>query len=144
VGIDEKGFLETVARMNGFATTGRDLDFGKGGTEVGRFNGDPANMPNPCLGRIVTPPFCALEIHAADAASSAGLASDHDGRVLSVDGAPIPGLYACGNDAASVMKGSYPGPGTTLGPAIVFGYRIGRHAAHGGERRPRHDPAGAA
>jgi hypothetical protein len=30
---------------------------------------------------------------------------------------------------ASIMKGTYPGPGTTLGPAIVFGYRAAMHAA---------------
>lgn len=131
VGIDENGLLTSVKRMNDSAATGLDPDFGKGETEVGRFNGDPAQTPNPCLGRISTPPFCALEIHAADAASSAGLATDRDGKVLSADGTPIPGLYACGNDAASVMQGSYPGPGATLGPALVFGYRIGRHAVRG-------------
>jgi succinate dehydrogenase/fumarate reductase flavoprotein subunit len=129
IGVDEAGLLATAARMNDFAKTGRDLDFGKGQTEVGRFNGDPAHAPNPCLGPLATPPFCAVEIHAGDAASSAGLATDRDGRVLGTDGAPIPGLYACGNDAASIMQGSYPGPGTTLGPAIVFGYRTGRRAA---------------
>jgi hypothetical protein len=30
---------------------------------------------------------------------------------------------------ASVMGGSYPGPGTTHGPAIGFAYRAARHAA---------------
>ena len=54
-----------------------------------------------------------------------------DGKVLDAGGAPIPGLFACGNDAASIMQGSYPGPGATLGPAIVFGYRVGRSAAAG-------------
>jgi len=29
---------------------------------------------------------------------------------------------------ASVMAGSYPGPGTTLGPAVVFAYRAVMHA----------------
>ncbi len=29
---------------------------------------------------------------------------------------------------ASVMGGHYPGPGTTLGPALVFGYRAAKHA----------------
>lgn len=129
VGVETQAFLATVARVNGFAATGRDLDFGRGETEVGRFNGDATHAPNPCLGPIVTPPFCALEIHAADAASSAGLATDRDGRVQDSAGASIPGLYACGNDAASIMQGSYPGPGTTLGPAVVFGYRIGRAVA---------------
>jgi hypothetical protein len=50
------------------------------------------------------------------------------GSVLGNDGKAIPGLYACGNDMASVMAGSYPGPGTTLGPAIVFAYRAAMHA----------------
>ena len=43
-------------------------------------------------------------------------------------GNPIQGLYACGNDMASVMAGAYPGPGTTLGPAMVFAYRAAMHA----------------
>ncbi|HSW19062.1 MAG TPA: FAD-dependent oxidoreductase [Ramlibacter sp.] len=129
VGIEEAGLLATVSRSNGFAETGLDLDFAKGETELDRFNGDSTHGPNPCLGPLLRPPFCALEIRAADAASSAGLATDSDGQVLGDDGAPLAGLYACGNDAASVMRGAYPGPGTTLGPAMVFGWRIGRHAA---------------
>jgi hypothetical protein len=27
------------------------------------------------------------------------------------------------------MEGAYPGPGTTLGPALVFAYRAVRHMA---------------
>ena len=57
-----------------------------------------------------------------------GLPTDADARVLDKDGTAIPGLYACGNDMASVMGGSYPGPGTTLGPAMVFAYRAAMHA----------------
>ena len=41
----------------------------------------------------------------------------------------IPGLYACGNDMNSIMAGSYPGAGITLGPALTFGYIVGRAAA---------------
>ena len=46
--------------------------------------------------------------------------------------APIPGLYACGNDMASIMNGAYPGPGITLGPALTFGYLAGRRMARSG------------
>ena len=74
------------------------------------FDGRPLGLPN------------------ADIAVSTGLATDADARVIGNDGKPIPGLYACGNDMASVMAGSYPGPGTTLGPAIVFAYRAAMHA----------------
>jgi 3-oxosteroid 1-dehydrogenase len=42
--------------------------------------------------------------------------------VLAQDGSVIPGLYAAGNVSAAVMGHTYPGPGGTIGPAIVFGY----------------------
>jgi succinate dehydrogenase/fumarate reductase flavoprotein subunit len=48
--------------------------------------------------------------------------------VLDNQGRPIQGLYACGNDMSSVMRGHYPGPGITLGPGLVFGYRAALHA----------------
>lgn len=128
VGVDAVQLRLTVARHNGFAKTGVDVDFGKGEIELNRFNGDAAHKPNPCIGRIATPPFYALAVYPADIAVSTGLATDADARVLATDGKVIPGLYACGNDMASVMGGSYPGPGTTLGPAIVFAYRAAIHA----------------
>jgi len=41
----------------------------------------------------------------------------------------IPGLHAVGNDMASMMGGTYPGAGITIGPAMTFGYIAGRHLA---------------
>ena len=58
-----------------------------------------------------------------------GLTAAVTARVLDREGAPIPGLYAAGNDLASVMGGNYPGGGITLGPAMTFGYIAGRHMA---------------
>ena len=74
-------------------------------------------------------PFFAVAVVPADLACSAGLRGDANARVLGNDGEPIEGLYACGNDLASIFKGTYPGPGTTLGPAITFGYQAAMHAA---------------
>lgn len=128
IAVDPAQLRSTVARHNGFAETGVDVDFGKGETELNRFNGDARHKPNPCIGPIAAPPFYALGVWPADIAVSTGLSTDADARVLDTDGEPIPGLYACGNDMASVMAGSYPGPGTTLGPAIVFAYRAAMHA----------------
>ena len=128
IDVDAVQLRDTVARYNGFAETGVDVDFGKGETELNRFNGDAAHKPNPCIGPVITPPFYALAVWPADIAVSTGLATDADARVLGNDGKPITGLYACGNDMASVMAGSYPGPGTTLGPAVVFAYRAVMHA----------------
>jgi succinate dehydrogenase/fumarate reductase flavoprotein subunit len=128
IGVDAQGLQESIARNNEFARTGVDADFGKGSTEVSRFNGDPGHRPNPCLGPIAQAPFCAMALWPADAAADAGLRSDEDGRVLDAGGRAIEGLYAVGNDMASAMRGAYPGPGTTIGPAMVFGYRAAMHA----------------
>ena len=45
------------------------------------------------------------------------------------DREPVKGLYAVGNDAASIMGGNYPGAGITLGPALTFGYVAGLQVA---------------
>ena len=128
IGVDRAQLRDTITRHNEFAATGVDVDFGKGETELNRFNGDSGHTPNPCIGLLSRPPFYALAVWPADIAVSTGLATDADACVLGDDGKIIPGLYACGNDMASVMAGSYPGPGTTLGPAIVFAYRAAMHA----------------
>jgi predicted oxidoreductase len=64
-----------------------------------------------------------MAVYPSTLGSSVGLKTDADARVLSMRNAPIPGLYACGNDMASIMRGHYPGPGITLGPGMVFAYR---------------------
>jgi len=121
--VDSAGLRDSVARNNRYAESGTDDEFGKGSTDFDRHNGDPAYKPNPCLGPIAEPPFYAMAVYPSTLGSSVGLRTDSDGRVLSASGAPIPGLYACGNDMASIMRGHYPGPGITLGPGMVFAYR---------------------
>jgi succinate dehydrogenase/fumarate reductase flavoprotein subunit len=121
--VDAAGLRDSVERHNRFAETGEDQDFGKGSTEFDRHNGDPRQRPNPCLGRIATPPFYAMAVYPSTLGSSIGLKADADGCVLAATGEPIPGLFACGADMASIMRGHYPGPGITIGPALVFAYR---------------------
>ncbi len=121
--IDPDNLHETVDRMNGFAQTGRDLDFDRGSTVYQNHNGDvSAGGANPNLGPIATAPFYALRLYPSDIGTSAGLVTDDVARVLDSGNRPIAGLYACGNDMQSVMGGTYPGPGITLGPAIAFAY----------------------
>jgi 3-oxosteroid 1-dehydrogenase len=129
IGIDSAALQQTVDNYNRFAESGVDEAFGRGSTDLNRFNGDPNHGPNPCLGPVGPGPFYALAVWPADLANSAGLRTDGDARVLDADGSPIPGLYACGNDAASIFRGAYPGPGATIGPAIVFAWRAALHAA---------------
>ena len=67
----------------------------------------------------------------ADKTAAVLLDSQYILALLDANGAPIPGLYAAGNDMASIMGGNYPGAGITLGPALTFGYIAGRHIASG-------------
>lgn len=139
IGVPPEALAGAVTRHNRYAETGRDEEFAKGEDAYQRNLGDPAHGPNPCIGRIAQPPFYALAIHPGDIGASAGLACDAEARVLDADGAPIEGLYACGNDMESIMAGRYPGPGITLGPAMSFAYIAARHA-HRALRG--HGPAG--
>jgi len=129
IGVDATALGETLAAYNRDAITGTDEAFGRGSSDLNRFNGDPANQPNPCMRPISAGPLYAVAVWPADLASSSGLRIDTDARVLRSDGEVLPGLYACGNDATSIFEGTYPGPGTTLGPALVFGWRAAMHAA---------------
>ncbi|WP_426609026.1 FAD-dependent oxidoreductase [Bradyrhizobium sp. McL0616] len=130
LGVDDDALSRTIESYNAFARSGIDAEFGRGTTELNPFNGDPANKPNPCLRPIVPGPCYAVTVWPSDLASSAGLRTDSNGRVLQSGGErPIRGLYAIGNDAASIFHGTYPGPGTMIGPAIVFAWRAAMDAA---------------
>ena len=129
IGVDAAALEQTIATYNRDAVRGTDEAFGRGGSELNRFNGDPDNRPNPCMRSLSPGPLYAVAVWPADLASSSGLTIDIHARVLRPDGEPITGLYACGNDATSIFEGTYPGPGTTLGPALVFGWRAAMHAA---------------
>lgn len=144
LGIDAQGLRDTVLRFNAMAERGEDLDFGRGTSEVCRFNGDPTHAPNPCLGPLRRPPFHAVTVWPAEIATSSGIAANEHAQALDEENRPIPGLYVCGNDMASVMQGTYPGPGTTLGPGITFGYRAARHAARARMDHARMEDPGSA
>ena len=130
--VPEEIFSATVASHNAFAERGVDEDFCKGASRHNRVLGDSANGPNPCLAPIDRAPFYAVAVHSGDLGTARGLVTDSRARVLGPSGMPVPGLYAVGNDMHSIMGGMYPGPGITLGPALVFAYLaasdIARHA----------------
>ncbi|HOA23889.1 MAG TPA: FAD-dependent oxidoreductase [Aggregatilineales bacterium] len=130
-GIDPQGLVETVERFNRFARQGVDEDFGRGNSAYDRYYGDPTVKPNPCLAPIEQPPFYAVKMVPGDLGTKGGLVIDEYARVLREDGTPIEGLYAAGNSSASVMGNTYPGPGSTIGPAMTFGYIAAKHLADG-------------
>jgi 3-oxosteroid 1-dehydrogenase len=130
--IDASGLEATVAKMNEYARTGKDLDFGRGDTIFDRYYGDTHVTPNPNLGPIDTPPFYGMRIYPGELGTKGGLLVDAKARVLKEGGEVIPGLYATGNCSASVMGHTYPGPGSTLGPTTTFGYVAARDAIGAG------------
>jgi len=128
-GIDADGLRATVERFNRFAASGVDEEFGRGASIYDNYYGDPTVKPNPNLGPIDRPPFWATRIYPGDLGTKGGLLTDEHGRVLREDGSAIDGLYASGNSTASVMGRTYPGPGGTIGPGMVFGYLAALHMA---------------
>lgn len=126
MGIDPDGLQRTVAQMNEYARTGKDEDFQRGDATYDRYYGDPAVKPNPCLAPIDEAPFYAMQIDAGDFGTQGGLATNINAQVIGADENPIDGLYAIGNCSAAVLP-TYPGPGSTLGPAMTFGYLAARH-----------------
>ncbi|MEV4112699.1 FAD-dependent oxidoreductase [Nonomuraea sp. NPDC049695] len=136
MGVEPARFRAAVERFNGFARTGVDEDFGRGRTVYDNYYGDPRVKPNPNLGPLEKGPFRAVRVYPGDLGTKGGLLTDEHARVLREDGTVIPGLYAAGNTTASVMGRTYPGPGSTIGPAVVFGYRAARHAAAGQASMP--------
>lgn len=127
LGFDKSTFRATIERFNGFARSGRDQDFGRGDSAYDRYYGDPTVRPNPCLGTIEKGPFTALKVVPGDLGTKGGVLTDESARALREDGSVIEGLYATGNNSASVMGRTYPGPGATIGPAAVFGLIAARH-----------------
>jgi len=129
-GISPGGLAATVANHNMHARQGHDPEFGRGETAYDRMQGDATHGgPNPCVAPIEHSPFYAVRVVPGSLGTFAGLACDEHARVLDAQGAPIAGLYAAGNDMASVMHGHYPSGGITLGPAMTFGYILAHHAA---------------
>ncbi|MFO1107246.1 MAG: FAD-dependent oxidoreductase [Amaricoccus sp.] len=133
IGADGAELERTVARFNEAARRGEDPEFHKGSTSYNRSLGDPNVKPNPCVAPIERGPFYAVRLYVGDLGTFAGLKTDENAQVLAENGAPLGGLYAVGNDAASIMGGNYPGGGITLGPALTFGYVAARHMSGANE-----------
>ncbi|WP_341317037.1 FAD-dependent oxidoreductase [Paraburkholderia sp. IMGN_8] len=128
-GLDGAALEATVRRYNVDAVRGEDPEFGRGTTSFNRYLADHDHHPNPCVAPIGDGPYYALKVVMGDLGTFDGITTKVTGEVLNDAGAEISGLYAVGNDRASVMGGNYPGAGITLGPIMTFGYITGRHIA---------------
>jgi succinate dehydrogenase/fumarate reductase flavoprotein subunit len=129
LGVDAEALTATVSRWNANVAKGSDPDFHRGESAHDLWWGDPYRKGSieATLGPLDTPPYYALELKSGSLGTKGGPRTDADARVLDLDGRPVPGLYAAGNVMASPLGMTYGGAGGTLAPAMVFGYRAGRH-----------------
>jgi 3-oxosteroid 1-dehydrogenase len=125
-GIDVSGLQKTLADLNRYAHTGVDEEHQRGATAYDRYYGDASITPNPCLAPIVEAPFYAMKIDPGDFGTQGGLVTDVHARVLRENGEAVAGLYATGNCSAAILP-TYPGPGSTLGPAMTFAWLAAKH-----------------
>ena len=128
IGVDPAGLEATVRSYNGFAETGKDEDFGKGDLLFGQVAGDPEHGPNPNVGPVARAPFYAMALVPTPLATAFGVLTNPQAQALDERGEAIAGLYAVGNDAASVMGSEYPGAGVQVGSGLAFGWAAARHA----------------
>lgn len=128
-GIDAAGLEATVRDYNQGAQQGVDAQFARGTTAFNRYLADPANQPNPCVAPVAQGPFYAVKVLMGDLGTFDGIQTTVVGEVKRRDGSVIDGLYAVGNDRASIMGGNYPGAGITHGPNMTFGYVTANHIA---------------
>ena len=128
MGVDAKGLQKTVDKVAKYSETGVDEDFASGSSTYDRYYGDPTITPNPCLAPLDKAPFYAFPVYPGDIGTKGGVDVDVNAQALTKKGKPIGGLYATGNTASSVMGRTYPGAGSTIGPAMTFGYVAAKHA----------------
>ena len=132
----------SIARFNGFASSGKDADFGRGkhgyDTEWqavfsplragSKYPKNPS--PNPTMHPLAPKgPYYAIILASGCLDTNGGPAIDAKGRVLNTKDQPIPGLYGAGNCIASPSRYAYYGAGHTLGSAVTWG-TIAANNAH--------------
>jgi hypothetical protein len=124
---------DTVSRFNGYAKTGKDLEFQRGEVPIDKHFHRPAinnGQPNPYLYPIAERgPYYAIILAAGTLDTKGGPVFNANGQVVDVRDQPINGLYVAGNAGASPSGQAYWGAGGTLGPAVTFGYMAGEHAS---------------
>lgn len=118
IGADPEVFVATVKRYNDLCAKGIDEDFYK---ESSR------------LAPLDAPPFYAARIGGMLLSTGSGLTVNENIQVIDVEGNPIDGLYAVGNDCGSTYARTYPSrvAGLTMGRNITFAHHAAHHLMEG-------------
>lgn len=123
----------TIERFNGYAETGKDLEFNRGTVPIDEHFHRPHesnNQPNRWMYPLADDgPYYCIILAAGTLDTKGGPVTNEVGQVVDVHDQPIRGFYAAGNCMASPSGQAYWGAGGTLGPAVTFGYLAGEDAA---------------
>lgn len=137
-----ENLVATVTRYNRFATSGVDEEFQRGDFAYDReWTTFPPVVPGaewpPPDSKNITMyplsaegPYHAIILGVGTLDTNGGPMINGKAQVLDTHGEPIPGLYGAGNCIASPTANAYWGAGSTLGPALTFGYLAGLNAAN--------------
>jgi fumarate reductase flavoprotein subunit len=111
-GIDPQGLEETVNAYDSYYDAQEDPQFGKSPT---------------CLLPVREGPYYACEEGPAALVTVSGLTINEHSEVISVEGEPIPGLYALGNVSGRMFDSYYPHhlQANSHGRCVTFGYLLG-------------------
>jgi tricarballylate dehydrogenase len=123
--VDRVQALATLKAFNAAAATDVPFDPNvKDGRATHRLAVPKSNWANP----IDTPPFEGYAVTCGVTFTFGGLRIDRAGRVIDVEGAAIPGLYAAGELLGGLFYNNYPG-GSGLMAGAVFGRIAGESSA---------------
>ncbi|MGI1659354.1 MAG: FAD-dependent oxidoreductase [Desulfitobacterium sp.] len=132
-----ESFVETVQTFNEYAKNGVDLDFRRGDFAYDReWTTYPPTKPgvqwptdmnkNYTMAPLSEEgPYYAIILASSTLDTNGGPMINSHSQVLDYEGKPIPGLYGAGNCIASPTGNAYWGGGSTIGPALTFGYLAG-------------------
>lgn len=112
LGIDPAGLKDTIAKYNSYCASGND-PLGKTKAEL---------IP------VATAPFYGIKSWPLPVLNTGGILTDTKARVLNSFDEPINRLYAAGEVTGGKLVG-YPGCGTSVAAAVIFGEIAGANAA---------------